>query len=155
MRKVNDFIYEDLSSIVIGTAIEVHKILGMGFLEAVYQEALEYELGLQLIPFESQVELEIYYKNFKLKHNYKPDFIIDNKIIVEIKSEKQLTKLDEAQLHNYLKASGLKLGLLINFGEPILKMRRVVKTKKYGEKVMDNMFSAYSAYSAVESILEK
>ncbi len=128
-RKVQDFLYEELSSKAIGAAIEVHKILGSGFLEAIYQEALEIEFGLQKIPFESQLELEILYKNIILKQKYKPDFIIDNKIIIEIKSAKQLTEIDKAQRHNYLKASGLKLGLLLNFGGPTLEIKRIIRSK--------------------------
>jgi GxxExxY protein len=121
MRKVNDFIYEELSNKLIGAAIEVHKVLGMGFLEGVYQESLEYELFLRQIPFKSQPQIRICYKGIELVHKYKPDFIIDEKIIVEIKSEKQLTDIDESQLLNYLKATGLKLGFLFNFGQPILE----------------------------------
>ena len=129
MKKVKDFLFEELSGRVIGAAIEVHKTLGMGFLEAVYQEALEYELDLRKIPYESQVQLEIDYKDIVLNHRYKPDFVIDNKIIVEIKSEKLLTEIDEAQLHNYLKATGLKLGLLFNFGKSMIEIKRIVKTR--------------------------
>ena len=129
MKKVNDFIYEEISGKVIGAAIEVQRELGTGFLEAVYQESLEYEFDLQKIPFKSQVELEITYKNIILEHRYKPDFVVDNKIIVEIKAQKCLTEIDEAQLHNYLKATGLKLGLLLNFGKPRVEIRRIVKTR--------------------------
>lgn len=128
-KKVQDFLYEGLSSRAIGAAIEVHKILGSGFLEAVYQEALEIEFGLQKVPFESQLELEITYKDITLKQKYKPDFVIDNKIIIEIKSVKQITEIDKAQLHNYLKATGLKLGLLLNFGGPILEIKRIIRSK--------------------------
>ena len=114
---------------IIGAAMEVHNEMGPGHLEAVYQEALEYEFGLQKIPFKSQIELEIIYKNIILKQKYKPDFIIDKKIIVEIKSQKELTEIDEAQLHNYLKATGLKLGLLFNFGKIKLQIKRIVRSK--------------------------
>ncbi len=103
--------------------------MGSGFLEAVYQEVLEIEFGLQKIPFESQLELEITYKNITLKQRYKPDFVVDNKIIIEIKSEKQLTRIDKAQLHNYLKATGLELGLLLNFGGPVLEIKRIIRSK--------------------------
>ena len=106
MKKINDFLYEELSGKAIGAAIEVHKILGSGFLEAVYQEALEVEFGLQKIPFESQLELEITYKDITLKQRYKPDFV----------------------LHNYLKATGLKLGLLLNFGGPTLEIKRIIRS---------------------------
>jgi GxxExxY protein len=131
MKDLKDFIYKKLSSKLIGAAIEVHKVLGMGFLEAVYQESLEYELFLRQIPFESQLQIEISYKGIELVHKYKPDFIIDDKIIVEIKAKKELTPDDEAQLLNYLKATGLKLGFLFNFGEPILEFERRVATEKF------------------------
>lgn len=129
MKKVQDFLYEELSSKVIGAAIEVQKNLGTGFLEAVYQEALEYELNLRKIPFLSQVELKIHYKDITLKQTYKPDFVIDNRMIVEIKSEKALTQIDEAQLHNYLNVTGMKLGLLLNFRKAKLEIKRIIKSR--------------------------
>jgi GxxExxY protein len=96
MKKVKNFIYEELSSEIIGAAIEVHKTLGMGFLEGVYQEALEHELFLRQIPYKSQVRIDIDYKGIEMYHKYKPDFIIYEKIIVEIKSINQLTNIDDA-----------------------------------------------------------
>lgn len=128
MKKTHDLLYKELSGKIIGAAIEVHKILGTGFLEAVYQEALEYELKLRKIPFESQIELKINYKDITLKQKYKPDFLINNQIIVEIKAEKALTEIDEAQLHNYLKATRMKLGLLLNFGKLKVEIKRIIKT---------------------------
>jgi len=101
---------------VVGAAIEVHRELGPGFFEAVYQEALEIELIDQKVPFQAQVNLDIYYKGRKLKKFYVADFIAYNQIIVEIKALNQLTSLEEAQLLNYLKATGMKVGVLINFG---------------------------------------
>lgn len=128
MEMIEGYLYEELSGNIIGCAIDVQKTLGTGFLEAVYQEALEIEFGLRKIPFKSQVELEIFYKGNLLKQRYKPDFIIENKIIVEIKSQKDLTEVDKAQLHNYLRATGLKLGLLLNFGKIKVEIKRVIKT---------------------------
>ena len=122
-----DLIYKDLTGEVIDAAFEVHKTLGCGFLEAVYHEALEVEFGLRKIPFESQKQLEIEYKGVTLKKKYSPDFLVFDKIIVEIKAESQLTTNDEAQLHNYLKATGFKVGLLINFGNTKIGIKRIVK----------------------------
>lgn len=101
---------------IIGAAMEVYKQLGQGFLEPVYQEALEIEFQLRQVPFESQKELEIFYKNRKLKKQYIPDFVCFDQIIVEIKALDKLTSKEWSQLMNYLKATGIKLGLLINFG---------------------------------------
>jgi GxxExxY protein len=101
---------------IIGSAIEVHKTLGCGFLEPVYQEALEIELEAHGIPFESQKKLTISYKGVKLEKGYIADMICYNKVIVELKALDLLSTKDEAQLLNYLKATSLKVGLLINFG---------------------------------------
>ena len=119
-------IYEDLSYKIIGAAIEVHKVLGQGFLEAVYEEALAYEFDLRNISFEKQKSLKIKYKDIFAKE-YVADFVIDRKIIVEIKAMKCLTENEEAQLQNYLKASGIKLGFLFNFGEKSLKYKRIIR----------------------------
>jgi GxxExxY protein len=99
------------------------------FLEAVYQEALEIEFSLKKSPYKSQFKLKIFYKGNLLKQRYKPDFVIDNKIILEIKSQKFLTEIDEAQVHNYLRATGLKLGLLLNFGKIKVEIKRIIKTR--------------------------
>lgn len=99
-----------------GAAIEVHRILGAGFLEAVYQEALEIELQLRQIPFEAQKPLIIRYKNQPLQKGYVTDVLGYDKIVVELKAIDRLTSKEEAQLLNYLKASNLRAGLLINFG---------------------------------------
>jgi GxxExxY protein len=101
---------------IIGAAIEVHKELGSGFLEAVYQEALEIEFCERCIPFKSQSLLKIVYKQKQLEKLYVADFVCFDSIIVEIKALSSLTGNDEAQVINYLKASGYKVGLLINFG---------------------------------------
>lgn len=122
-----DLIYKDLTGDIIDAAFEVHKTLGCGFLEAVYQEALEIEFGFRKIPFESQKQLEIEYKGVTLKKKYNPDFLVFDKIIVEIKAESQLTTNDEAQLHNYLKVTDFKVGLLINFGATKIEIKRIVK----------------------------
>lgn len=101
---------------VIGAAMEVHRTLGCGFLEAVYQEALALEFSERMIPFLEQVGLEVRYKNRVLKKRYIADFVVHGEIIVELKATEFLAARDTAQLLNYLHATGTPLGLLINFG---------------------------------------
>jgi GxxExxY protein len=113
---------------IIGAALEVHKALGCGFLEAVYQEALGQEFTTQGIPFRGQPLVEIKYKGKTLEKKYQPDFICFDEVIVEIKAISKLTSNEEAQLINYLKATGLKIGLLINFGSKSLEYKRLVYT---------------------------
>ena len=112
--------------VIIPAAIEVHKELGSGFLEAVYQEALEREFTHQGIPYKSQPPVRIEYKGEPLKKKYEPDFICYDAVIVEIKSMDKLSSNEHAQIINYLKASRLKLGLLINFGAKSLEHKRFV-----------------------------
>jgi GxxExxY protein len=112
--------------LIIGAAMEVHKELGSGFLEAVYQEALGLEFADMEIPFTSQPAVKINYKGKCLKKTYEPDFICYNDIIVEIKAIFALSGTEEAQLINYLKASKIKVGLLINFGSKSLEHKRFV-----------------------------
>ena len=119
-------IYVNESYKIIGAAQEVHKELGPGFLEAVYQEALALELTSRSIPFKMEQDLDIMYKNTKLNKKYYADFICFDKIIVELKALRELTSDHKAQVLNYLKASDFKLGLLINFGEASLKVKRLV-----------------------------
>ena len=114
---------------IVGAALEVHKVLGCGFLEAVYQEAFQIELQEQHIPIRFQQEIPIQYKNRTLQKRYMADIIAFDKIIVEIKAENHLTGVDEAQLLNYLKASGFKVGVLINFGSKSMEWKRIVKTQ--------------------------
>jgi GxxExxY protein len=111
---------------IIGAAMEVHKELGCGFLEAVYQEALEREFVIQGIPCESQPSVQIAYKGDILNKTYQPDFICYDEVIVEIKAISNLTGIEEAQLINYLKATDLNVGLLINFGNKSLEYKRLV-----------------------------
>jgi GxxExxY protein len=103
---------------IVGAAMTVHRELGSGFLEAVYQEALEIELRLRQIAFESQKPLTIFYKGRLLKKEYIADLVCYQSIIVELKALDQLSGKEEAQLINYLKATGHRVGLLINFGNP-------------------------------------
>jgi GxxExxY protein len=102
---------------IIGAAIEVHRTLGSGFLEAIYQEAMELELAVRQIPFRSQVELPVLYKGRTLKKCYCADLLCYEKIMVEIKALSQMSGAGEAQILNYLKATGMRVGLLINFGD--------------------------------------
>ena len=99
------WLYKDLTKEIIGASMEVHRELGSGFLEYVYEEALCYELNLRKIPFERQKELGIYYKDLLIPRKYKPDLIVENKVIVEIKATSGLAEIEEAQLLNYLKAT--------------------------------------------------
>jgi len=106
--------------------MEVHRELGCGFLEAVYQEALGREFDVQGIPNTEQPVIEICYKGEPLDKKYQPDFVCYEEIILEIKALSALSGLEEAQLINYLKATGLKVGLLINFGAKSLEHKRFV-----------------------------
>ena len=106
--------------------MEVHKELASGFLEPVYQEALEKEFQIQGIPYQSQPDVQIKYKGEPLKKTYQPDFICYEEIIVEIKALSQMTSNEEAQILNYLKASKLSPGLLINFGAKSLQHKRFI-----------------------------
>ena len=111
---------------IIGAAMEIHRQLGHGFLEAVYQEAAVIEFPLKQIPFEREVALPIKYKNILLPIHYRADFVCYSEIIVEFKALSRLSSVEEAQLLNYLKATGLKRGLLINFGASSLQYKRLV-----------------------------
>ncbi len=111
-----NLIYKELVYEVIGCAIEVYNYLGSGFLEAVYQEAMEIELKKKNIVYESQKELKIDYKGIILKKCYKPDLVIESKIVIEIKVMEKLTKIEESIMLNYLNITKYKVGLLINFG---------------------------------------
>lgn len=106
--------------------MEVHKILGGGFLEAVYQAALEHELTLRKISFERQVRLPVTYKGF-LVGEYVADFVIGGRVIVEIKSVSQFNSAHEAQAMHYLAATGHRLAILLNFGSQKLEQRRIVR----------------------------
>ena len=111
---------------IIGAAMEVHKEMGCGFLEGVYQEALEVEFGVQGIPYKAQPVVEILYKGKPLEKKYQPDFICFDDVIVEIKALEYLSGIEEAQIINYLNVTKLKVGLLINFGSKSLEHKRFV-----------------------------
>ena len=111
---------------VIGAAIEVHKTLGPGFLEAVYQESMGIELAERHIPHVREAGLTVAYKGISLKAGYRADFVCYGDLLIEVKAQSSLTAIDEAQLLNYLKATTFKRGLLINFGEASLAWKRMV-----------------------------
>ena len=113
---------------IIGAAMEVHRVLGHGFLEGVYQEALELEFQARGIPYKRETEVCIEYKGCILNKRYRADFECYDDIIVEVKAQQQLTTSDEGQLLNYLNATGCKRGLLINFGSPSLEFKRMIMT---------------------------
>jgi GxxExxY protein len=109
-------LYSDLSYAINGAAFKVYNALGHGFLEAVYQEALEIEFQEKGIPYEREKELRIFYEDHQLNQTYKADFVCYDKIIVELKAVSEINDAHKAQVYNYLHATGFKLGLLYNFG---------------------------------------
>ena len=121
-----ELIYKEEAYKIIGAAMEVHTELGCGFLEAIYQEALEIEFQKQGIPYEREKLLSVRYKDVELKKKYFADFVCYDKIIVEVKALSDLTKQDESQVLNYLNATELRLGLLFNFGRKSLQYKRLV-----------------------------
>jgi len=120
-------IFKEESFAIQGAAFEVYKKMGSGFLESVYQECLEKEFTLRKIPFKSQVEITLNYKDIPLNQTYRADFVCYDSILIEIKAVSQILNLHRAQVLNYLKATKLKLGLLINFSShPKLGIERFV-----------------------------
>ncbi|MEW5868468.1 MAG: GxxExxY protein [Chloroflexota bacterium] len=121
-----EIIHKDLSYAIVGAALEVHRVLGRGFLEAVYQKALEHEFSLRSIPFEAQKKLPVQYKDISIGE-YIADFLVGDQVIVEIKAISALDKVHEAQAHHYLAATGLELAILLNFGAASLQQKRIVR----------------------------
>lgn len=119
-------VYKDLSYSVIGAAMEVHRVLGPGYLEMVYQGALAKELTIHCIPCEQFKRLTVMYKGISVG-DYIADFVVDNKIILEIKAVSTLHPKHQAQAINYLTTTGLKLAILLNFGAKSLEWKRVVR----------------------------
>jgi len=117
-------LYEDLTYKIIGAGQEVYKELGPGYLESVYEDALCYELDLRNITYQRQIDLDVKYKDVIFKRRFRADLLIDHKVLVENKAIKKITKQDDAQLINYLKTTGLKVGLLFNFGSEEFEMIR-------------------------------
>ncbi|MFO7907793.1 MAG: GxxExxY protein [Planctomycetota bacterium] len=123
-----EIIYREEAYKIIGACFEVYNEMGCGFVEPVYQECLEIELGMQKIPACPQQQLKLRYKDHLLQQRYIPDFICFDKIILEIKAVSGLCDEHRAQVHNYLKGSGHRLGLLVNFGHyPKLEYERIVR----------------------------
>ena len=130
---MTEILFKELSYAIVGAAMEVHRVLGPGFLEAVYQSALEHELTLRGIPFESQKRLTVIYKDQNVG-DYITDIVVDDKIILELKAISALNKVHEVQAHNYLAATGLRLAILLNFGAGSLERKRVVLRTSYTQE---------------------
>lgn len=127
-RDKTNILYKQECYAIVGACFEVYKDKGSGFLESVYQECLQLELAFKKIPFKSQVKLGLSYKGNLLSQTYEPDFVCYQKIIVELKSVAELTDKHRAQVHNYLKATDMRLGLLVNFGHyPGIEYERIVR----------------------------
>ena len=123
-----DLVFQEESYAIRGAVFEVYREMGCGFLEAVYQECMEKELRLRRIPFIAQQELKLVYKGEPLERTYQPDLICYDSIILELKAVKAICDEHRAQLHNYLKGTGMKIGLLVNFGHyPKVEIERIVK----------------------------
>ena len=121
----DEYPYKDLTREIIGAAMEVHRILGCGFLESVYEEAFTVELRLQNIEFERQKPIDVFYKGIKVKQ-FVCDFLVAGSVLVELKAIKELTRIETAQVLNYLKSMNLKLGILLNFGGSSLQYKRII-----------------------------
>ena len=126
-------LYRELTEKIIGAAMEVHRVLGAGFLEAVYEEALCIELDRIGVKYRNQEELNIIYKDVSLNRKYRADLIVEDKVIVDTKATSGLTEIDNAQVFNYLKATRKKVGLLVNFGKKSLEWKRII-CENYFEK---------------------
>jgi GxxExxY protein len=123
-----EIVHKAESYAIMGACFEVYREMGCGFTEPIYQECLEIELGLQAIPFQAQRDLRLVYKQKQLKTFFKPDFLCFDLVVVEIKAVSAFDDEHRAQVHNYLKATGLKLGLLANFGHfPKVEYERIVR----------------------------
>ena len=124
---MDEFLYKDEGYKIIGCFYAVYNTLGSGFLESVYQEALSKEFDKNNIPYVRESKLEVFYNEDKLKKFFKADFICFEKIIVEVKAQKFVTKSDLDQVVNYLTATRMKIGYLVNFGAPQLYYKRLIK----------------------------
>jgi GxxExxY protein len=122
-----NYLHEDLTERIIGAAMEVHNTLHHGFLESVYEEAMAIELNLQKIEFERQMPVDVFYKG-KVAKQFFCDFVIEGRVLVELKAISRLSDIEQAQVLNYLKATELPLALLINFGAPSLEFKRIINT---------------------------
>ncbi len=118
---------------IIGAAIEVHRHLGSGFLESVYQEALAIEFMSLGIPFRQQVDLSVQYKTKVLISSFRADFVCFDSVVVELKALSVISGTEESQVLNYLKATGLEVGLLLNFGTPSLQHKRFIRNSNWSK----------------------
>jgi GxxExxY protein len=124
---VSELLLKEEVFAVVGAAMEVHRELGNGYLEAVYQEAMELELLARHVPFVAQAQLMTLYKGLPLRKRYVADFVCYDQVIVELKVAERLTKVDQSQLLNYLHTTGKRVGVLINFGSTVpLEWKRMV-----------------------------
>ncbi len=124
---MGNLIHEDETFAIRGAIFEVYKVMGCGFVEPVYQECLERELMIRRVPFAAQPEIALSYKGYPLAERYRPDFVCYDMIIVEIKAVRELAPEHRAQLINYLTATGLRVGLLVNFSShPMATIERIV-----------------------------
>jgi GxxExxY protein len=135
-----EILYKEESYQIVGACFEVYREKGCGFLEAVYQECLEIELRLQGITYTAKKPLPLEYKGSPLRSTYEPDFICSEKIVLELKAVNELADEHRAQVQNYLKATGLKLGLLVNFGHfPKAQVERIVAERGRYETKAQNL----------------
>lgn len=121
----DDFLYKELTERLLGIAFKIHNKLGFGFLEKIYENALTYEFKKEGISFEKQKTLQVWYEDIIIG-DYVADVVVEDKIILEIKAVKELNSTFEAQLLNYLKATGLKIGYLLNFGKSRVEYKRII-----------------------------
>jgi GxxExxY protein len=128
--------FDPLSNKIIGLAIDVHKDIGPGYVESIYQNALKYELKENKIPFETEKKIEVYYKN-ELMGVHRLDLLVDNEIVLELKAVKEILGIHVSQVISYLKATGNEIGLILNFSKSKLDIRRV----KYDKNRADNFSS--------------
>ena len=126
---MNTFYYKEETYNIRGAIFSVHHELGNGFLERVYQDALELEFQERGIPYEREKNIQIMYKGKHLGEPYREDFVCYDKIIIELKAVEKLQGIHRSQVVNYLKATGMKLGLLVNFGEEFVNIERIVRYK--------------------------
>ena len=120
-KNVQPLLEKELTDKIIGAAIEVHKILGPGLLESAYQVCMEHESALRNIPFERLVDLPLNYKGVALDAGYQIDLVYDKRVVVELKAVEHIIPVHEAQLLTYMRLTGIRVGLLINFNVPVLK----------------------------------
>jgi|SRR6056297_627019 len=123
-----EILFKEESYQIMGAMFEVYSEMGSGFLEPVYQECVEFEFADKKLPFVAQVQLTLRYKHHLLKSSYIPDAICYDKIVLELKAVQEITDQHRAQVHNYLKATGYRLGIIVNFGHyPKLQYERIVR----------------------------